>query len=69
MSVHGADEPEQDLRLEYDPPILIRCVAALEEVEALGSVREQAKKEAEDSLRLKLSEKEEQILAMQRLRN
>jgi hypothetical protein len=40
--------------------ILIRCVAALEEVEALGSVRQQAKKEAEDSLRLKLSEKEEQ---------
>lgn len=34
--------------------------------EALGSIREQAKKEAEDGLRLKVSEKEEQILAMQR---
>jgi hypothetical protein len=34
--------------------------------EALGGVREQAKKEAEDRLRLKVSEKEEQILAMQR---
>jgi hypothetical protein len=32
----------------------------------LGTIREQAKKEAEDSLRLKVSEKEEQILAMQR---
>jgi hypothetical protein len=32
----------------------------------LGAIREQAKKEAEDSLRLKVSEKEEQILAMQR---
>ena len=34
--------------------------------EALTSVREQARKEAEDSLRLKVSEKEEQILSMQR---
>lgn len=34
--------------------------------EALGTIREQAKKEAEDGLRLKVSEKEEQILAMQR---
>jgi len=34
--------------------------------EALTGVREQAKKEAEDGLRLKVSEKEEQILAMQR---
>jgi hypothetical protein len=34
--------------------------------EALGIVREQAKKEAEDSLKLKVSEKEEQILSMQR---
>ena len=34
--------------------------------EALGAVREQAKKDAEDGLRLKVSEKEEQILAMQR---
>jgi hypothetical protein len=33
---------------------------------ALTSVRDQAKKEAEDSLRLKVSEKEEQILSMQR---
>jgi hypothetical protein len=32
----------------------------------LGTIREQAKKEAEDNLRLKVSEKEEQILAMQR---
>ncbi|MBR1090266.1 DUF2130 domain-containing protein [Bradyrhizobium manausense] len=34
--------------------------------EALSSIREQAKKEAEDGLRLKVSEKEEQILSMQR---
>jgi hypothetical protein len=34
--------------------------------EALGTVREQAKKDAEDGLRLKVSEKEEQILSMQR---
>lgn len=34
--------------------------------ESLASIREQAKKEAEDSLRLKVSEKEEQILSMQR---
>lgn len=34
--------------------------------EALASIREQAKKEAEDGLRLKVSEKEEQILSMQR---
>lgn len=34
--------------------------------EALGVIREQAKKEAEDGLRLKVLEKEEQILAMQR---
>lgn len=34
--------------------------------EALGAVREQAKKDAEESLRLKVSEKEEQILSMQR---
>jgi hypothetical protein len=33
---------------------------------ALASVRDQAKKEAEDSLRLKVTEKEEQILSMQR---
>lgn len=33
---------------------------------ALTSVRDQAKKEAEDGLRLKVSEKEEQILSMQR---
>ena len=33
---------------------------------ALTSVRDQAKKEAEDSLRLKVTEKEEQILSMQR---
>ncbi|MDA9453731.1 hypothetical protein XI00_05420 [Bradyrhizobium sp. CCBAU 21359] len=34
--------------------------------EALGAIREQAKKDAEDGLRLKVSEKEEQILSMQR---
>lgn len=34
--------------------------------EALGAVREQAKKDAESGLRLKVSEKEEQILSMQR---
>ncbi|MCP3463489.1 DUF2130 domain-containing protein [Bradyrhizobium sp. CCGUVB23] len=34
--------------------------------EALAIVREQAKKDVEDSLRLKVSEKEEQILSMQR---
>lgn len=34
--------------------------------EALTSIREQAKKEAEDGLRLKVSEKEEQIFSMQR---
>lgn len=34
--------------------------------EALGSVRDAAKKEAEEGLRLKVVEKEEQILAMQR---
>ncbi|TYL86103.1 DUF2130 domain-containing protein [Bradyrhizobium cytisi] len=34
--------------------------------EALGAVREQARKDVEDTLRLKVSEKEEQILSMQR---
>lgn len=34
--------------------------------DALGAVRDQAKKDAEEGLRLKVSEKEEQILSMQR---